>query len=187
MKTYYSLLNIPKTASAEDVKSAYRSLAAKYHPDVSDDPNSHEIFKILNRAYTVLSDSDKRRDYDNLISEGTIYRTRSEDEVIESSGAFQAYSNTLANIVFFAFLTLALTYFFQWLAETENIFWNATTIEAIALGSVFGSLIGFNSNFQAQELFPRFFKWYRVIFWLLLLGSIFTIGYINYQLITSLI
>jgi curved DNA-binding protein CbpA len=187
MKTYYSLLNISKSASADEVKAAYRSLASKYHPDVNSDDDAAEIFKILNRAYTTLSDPDKRRDYDSLIAGGNIYRVRSDDEVVESSGAFTAYSNTLANIVFFACLSFAFVYFFQWMAEINNILWNATTIKAISAGGIFGLAVGFNSNFQARELFVRQIIPYRIIFWLILLGSILAVFSLNYQLVLSLI
>ena len=61
---YYETLGVQKDASQEDIKRAYRSLARKYHPDVSDDPNAEDKFKDVNGAYEVLSDPEKRSMYD---------------------------------------------------------------------------------------------------------------------------
>lgn len=61
-KNYYTELGIDKTASAEEIKKAYRKLSLKYHPDK---PNGdQEKFKKINEAYQVLSDANKRRQYD---------------------------------------------------------------------------------------------------------------------------
>src|SRR5215471_4855064 len=66
-KDYYKILGASKSASAEDIKKAFRRLARKYHPDVNPgDKKSEEKFKEINEAYEVLSDSDKRRKYDTL-------------------------------------------------------------------------------------------------------------------------
>jgi len=62
---YYKILELPKTASEADIKSAYRKLARKYHPDVN--PNNKEAekkFKEINEANEVLSDPEKRKKYD---------------------------------------------------------------------------------------------------------------------------
>jgi molecular chaperone DnaJ len=61
----YAVLGVPRTASAEEIKSAFRGLARKYHPDVNkDDADAEEKFKELAQAYAVLSDDSKRREYD---------------------------------------------------------------------------------------------------------------------------
>ena len=66
-KDYYKILGVSKSASAEDIKKAFRRLARKYHPDVNPgDKKSEEKFKEINEAYEVLSDADKRRKYDML-------------------------------------------------------------------------------------------------------------------------
>ncbi len=64
MSDYYEVLGLPRDASAEQVKKAYRKLAMKFHPDVADDPASAEKFKEIGEAYAVLSDDKKRQMYD---------------------------------------------------------------------------------------------------------------------------
>lgn len=61
---YYETLGVARDASADDIKRAYRKLAMKYHPDVSDAPDAAEKFKAISEAYEVLHDSQKRSVYD---------------------------------------------------------------------------------------------------------------------------
>ena len=64
-KDYYEVLGIDKNASADEIKRAYRTLAKKYHPDLNGhSAESEEKFKEINEAYSVLSDPDKKRNYD---------------------------------------------------------------------------------------------------------------------------
>lgn len=65
-RDYYETLGIPRNASPEEVKSAFRKLARQYHPDVSDASNAEEHFKEINEAYAVLSDPEKRSAYDRF-------------------------------------------------------------------------------------------------------------------------
>ncbi len=70
-KDYYQVLGIARDASEKDVRRAFRSLAAKHHPDRNrDDPGAEERFKEINEAYTVLSDPEKRKVYDRFGSGG---------------------------------------------------------------------------------------------------------------------
>lgn len=64
--THYDILGIDKNATLNEIKAAYKSLAKKYHPDIN--PNTSDLFKQINEAYSVLSDSVKKREYDNLLS-----------------------------------------------------------------------------------------------------------------------
>lgn len=62
---YYSVLGVPKNATADEIKKAYRKLARKYHPDVNpNNQDAHKKFQQLNEANEVLSDAEKRKKYD---------------------------------------------------------------------------------------------------------------------------
>ena len=65
-RDYYEVLGVSKDATEKDIKKAYRKLAFKYHPDKNPDnkKEAEEKFKEVNEAYSVLSDPDKRRQYD---------------------------------------------------------------------------------------------------------------------------
>jgi len=63
---YYEILGIPRNADDKEVKKAYRNLARKYHPDVCKDKGAEEKFKKINEAYSVLSDEQKKAQYDNM-------------------------------------------------------------------------------------------------------------------------
>lgn len=64
---YYSVLGVSKNASPDDIKKAFRKQAKKYHPDANrNDPNAEARFKEVNEAYEVLSDPQKRQQYDNF-------------------------------------------------------------------------------------------------------------------------
>jgi curved DNA-binding protein len=65
-KDYYETLGVPKTASQADIKKAYRRLARELHPDTNTDPAAEKRFKEANEAHAVLSDPEKRKQYDEL-------------------------------------------------------------------------------------------------------------------------
>src|SRR5215203_4154225 len=71
-RDYYQVLGIPRTASADDIKKAYRRLARQFHPDLHAGGKKAEMekkFKELNEAHEVLSDPDKRKKYDQYGAE----------------------------------------------------------------------------------------------------------------------
>lgn len=93
---YYAILGVPRGASQEEVRKAYRQLAKKYHPDVCKEPDAEQRFKEINEAYEVLSDPEKRKRYDAL---GSNYRHGADfspppnwEDLFGSRGGFQ-YEN----------------------------------------------------------------------------------------------
>jgi curved DNA-binding protein len=68
-RDYYKILGVERQASADQIKTAYRRLARKFHPDVSKEPNAEARFKEMQEAYEVLKDPAKRAAYDQLGSE----------------------------------------------------------------------------------------------------------------------
>lgn len=65
-RDYYEVLGVSKTASQDEIKSAFRKLAKKYHPDINKDADAPEKFKEAQEAYSVLSDEGKRKQYDQF-------------------------------------------------------------------------------------------------------------------------
>jgi len=77
---YYKILGLNKSASAEEIKKAYRKMAMKYHPDhTKGDKAAEETFKQISEAYAVLSDKEKRKQYDTFGSSGFHQRYSQED------------------------------------------------------------------------------------------------------------
>ncbi|MEE4279822.1 MAG: DnaJ C-terminal domain-containing protein [Halieaceae bacterium] len=75
-KDYYKILGVDPKADATDIKTAYRKLARKTHPDLNPGPESEEAFKAIAEAYEVLKNAERRAEYDELRE----YRSRSPDE-----------------------------------------------------------------------------------------------------------
>ncbi len=112
-KDYYSILGVQKNASQKDIQKAYRKLARQYHPDVNPgDTSAEEKFKEINEANEVLSDPEKRRQYDEMGSYyqqhgqwpgarrapggdggGTRYRTVSEEDLNDLFGGTSPFSD----------------------------------------------------------------------------------------------
>ena len=69
-RDYYEVLGVPRSASADDIKNAFRNLARKYHPDVNKAEDAEEKFKEINEAYGVLSDPERRAAYDRFGFQG---------------------------------------------------------------------------------------------------------------------
>ena len=89
MKNLYDILGVKKTATASEIKSQYRKLARKCHPDLNkDDCNASERFKEISNAYDILGDEEKRKKYDNneIDAEG-------KPTGFGASGGYGAYSN----------------------------------------------------------------------------------------------
>lgn len=78
-RDYYEVLGVPKNASKDQIKDNYRKLAMQYHPDRNKTPEAEEKFKEISEAYAVLSDEQKRQQYDQLGHAGFDQRYTSED------------------------------------------------------------------------------------------------------------
>jgi molecular chaperone DnaJ len=78
-KDYYDVLGVAREATEKEIKSAYRKLAMKYHPDRSDASDAEDRFKEISEAYAVLSDPDKRKQYDQFGHAGIDSRYSPED------------------------------------------------------------------------------------------------------------
>jgi molecular chaperone DnaJ len=78
-RDYYEVLGVGKEADPKEIKSAYRKLALKYHPDRSQEPDAEDKFKEISEAYAVLSDPDKRKQYDQFGHAGIDGRYSQED------------------------------------------------------------------------------------------------------------
>jgi molecular chaperone DnaJ len=78
-RDYYEVLGVPRTASKDEIKDSYRKLALQYHPDRNKSPGAEEKFKDISEAYAVLSDDEKRTQYDQLGHAGFDQRYTSED------------------------------------------------------------------------------------------------------------
>jgi molecular chaperone DnaJ len=78
-RDYYEVLGVQKDATKDQIKDAYRKLALQYHPDRNKEPGAEDKFKEISEAYAVLSDDQKRAQYDNLGHAGFDQRYTSED------------------------------------------------------------------------------------------------------------
>ena len=79
-KDYYKILGVSKSASDKEIKKAYRKQALKYHPDTNKgDKGAEEKFKDVSEAYAVLSDAEKRKQYDMFGADGFNRRYSQED------------------------------------------------------------------------------------------------------------
>jgi molecular chaperone DnaJ len=93
-RDYYEVLGVEKGSSKDQIKDAYRKLALQYHPDRNKDAGAEEKFKEISEAYAVLSDEQKRSQYDNLghagfdqqYSQEDIFRTTDFDSVFRDMG-----------------------------------------------------------------------------------------------------
>jgi molecular chaperone DnaJ len=93
-RDYYDILGVPRNASKDQIKNEYRKLALKYHPDRNKSPDAEDRFKEISEAYAILSDADKRSQYDSFGHAGIdskysaedIFRGADFDEILRDIG-----------------------------------------------------------------------------------------------------
>lgn len=73
-ENYYQILNVSPDVAQAEIKAAYREMAKKFHPDINREQGSEEIFKIIQEAYEVLSDPERRRQYDETLRQSSSAR-----------------------------------------------------------------------------------------------------------------
>ena len=93
MKNYYAILNVPETATAEQIKAAYRSLAKLWHPDICKASNASERFKEINEANDVLSSEESRREYDMQIAQKQRNHAPEDMDDVVSGGLYSMYGD----------------------------------------------------------------------------------------------
>ena len=93
---YYAILGVSQYAKYREIKAAYRRLALKYHPDRNSSPVSENSIKIINAAFEVLSDKDKRKQYDEKLVNGFSSHARSSAAYSDSdrNNSHDNYDNT---------------------------------------------------------------------------------------------
>ncbi|MBN2550944.1 MAG: molecular chaperone DnaJ [Anaerolineales bacterium] len=92
-RDYYEILEVPRSASPDDLKAAFRRLARQYHPDVNNEPDAEEKFKEINEAYAVLSDPEKRAAYDRFGHAGVRGPGGSQDFTVDFSDFADIFSD----------------------------------------------------------------------------------------------
>ena len=93
-RDFYEVLGVSRSSCKDDIKAAYRKLALQYHPDRNKDPGAEERFKQISEAYAVLSDDEKRKQYDTSGKEGVYQRYGSEEDVFRGADFSDVFRGT---------------------------------------------------------------------------------------------
>ncbi len=177
MSNYYDILGVPKTATADEIKKAYRTLAFKYHPDRNQgNPEAEEKFKQISAAYDVLGDEAKRRQYD-MGSYSNSYSTAGSQSQQQYQRQYQyTYSNPFGEENFWEWFNGAQ--FRSRNQQTQNSYGNYSQYnynqeeEPQTRGSYFSTLVLKALQTMVGMMFFRF-SWFIIPF-----GPIICIGVI---------
>ncbi len=93
-RDYYDLLEIPRTATADEVRAAHRKLARRHHPDINKDPGSSDRLKEINLAFDVLADPEKRARYDRFGADYERYQNAPPEEAFNGQQPFTYRTTT---------------------------------------------------------------------------------------------
>lgn len=99
-KDYYKTLGVARNAAATDIKKAYRRLAKKYHPDVSNEANAEAQFKAVNEAYDILKDKKKRAEYDQFGSDPQQYQRQAGQGQYRRAGTGGGFDSSIFDSIF---------------------------------------------------------------------------------------
>ena len=94
---YYAILRVSQYAKYREIKAAYRLLALKYHPDRNSSPVSENSIKIINAAFEILSDKDKRRQYDEKLVNSIILHRKKEETKSHTSSSHASSSTAYSD------------------------------------------------------------------------------------------
>lgn len=164
MKDYYKILGVEKNASEASIREQYRKLARKYHPDVYKGSDAEEIFKDINEAYAILSDSLKRADYDQELEERFMRRKeeRQTEEPRETSenaeptlGMFLAAFGRTAFVGLIVALACGLLEIIIWFLGKQKILSLDQIYSSMAVGGIIGLLLGGDMNFNVESFLGR--------------------------------
>jgi curved DNA-binding protein CbpA len=104
MGDYYQLLGLPKNASETEIRTAFRKLAKRYHPDINKSPDAHSRFIMLTTAYETLIDLDKRQRYNLRFHNGTGSQSSNLDSYSDWLKAQRAKAEYEAKLRYYEFL-----------------------------------------------------------------------------------
>jgi DnaJ-domain-containing protein 1 len=145
-QSYYDLLGVSERATEAEIKASYRKLAQRYHPDVNKEPSAEEKFTTINVAYSVLSDSLKRADYDQELAQ-TVVRRPAADDTRASSYAAE-HSRGRAEEAVSAEPTRA-----QYFAAFTRVFFSS------AAGLIIGGVLQYIASADLDSLNAASFVW----------------------------
>ena len=91
MVNYYTILGLTRNATKDEIKSAYRNLCLKYHPDKCKLQNATQMFQTIEEAYEVLSDEEKRRIFDYTLDEDTANPNQQQETTSENDEEFEEF------------------------------------------------------------------------------------------------
>jgi len=111
MKDYYKILELNSDASFNQIKSAFRRLSFKYHPDLNNEPDAEDNFKLVNEAYQILTDPFLKNIYDDKLK--NLNTAFFYQEPVLKAEAFKKRSNSFRNVTLIFLLLLSGFLIFQ--------------------------------------------------------------------------
>lgn len=136
---WYRIMQVHYLAEPEVIEGAYKRLSKKYHPDTSKDRNAEAKMKLINQAYAVLSDVDKRREYDRLYQQRVkLFRSdQGQPEQLlaqQAAGALNGYFSGLASHHYEAAYALITAEDKKYISKADFIIWQSTVNELYEIG-----------------------------------------------------